>query len=470
MDGKSKKSSLTSGSVYASAEDEIEIEMADLKQSNHSDLNKFIKNSESHPEGILESENEDNESKEVDTGFGKEEEKDIGPVEQEEEEEEQSEDKPLLEETTPLTGVQPDTEVDASSNENLTDEEDLEVQRELLAQNTEEVPTNTLRSRLEGLSSEMKEKLMIAAFVGIAIPIFILTAIVLSNCFLSLYYDEYALARSTLTNKVDDKTVYGPGWHFVSPFTEWIKFYKTVHTINFKGLEISTTDQLKVTASFAIYYFLDKEKIGKIYRTHDIHYGQVIYRICKSSLINHAQEFAIKDFRSRRMEIKTYLKEKIKLRLKEEGINLFNIYMEEISFDKLINEINLKSIMNKIYNEKAEAEKTTALIHKQTEVEVTVYKNKARAAYGIAKQNGTYGTLQPEKTNYERTVELVHIKGLKESMDGLGFSSLKEKISFCWYNSLVYNDKIKYWHPNDFNKVDSPLSPYNNHMSINIKI
>ncbi len=85
----------------------------------------------------------------------------------------------------------------------------------------------------------------------------IVAVVVLPKCFHSLYYDEYALARSGLTGRVDDSYVYEPGWHFMSPWNEWIKFYKTAHAVRLNDLKVYTTDQLMVKASFGIYYFLE---------------------------------------------------------------------------------------------------------------------------------------------------------------------------------------------------------------------
>jgi len=104
----------------------------------------------------------------------------------------------------------------------------------------------------------------------------IVAVVVLPKYFHSLYYDEYALARSGLTGRVDDSYVYEPGWHFMSPWNEWInsyvyepgwhfmspwnewiKFYKTAHAVRLNDLKVYTTDQLMVKASFGIYYFLE---------------------------------------------------------------------------------------------------------------------------------------------------------------------------------------------------------------------
>ncbi len=85
----------------------------------------------------------------------------------------------------------------------------------------------------------------------------IIILVILPQCFHSLYFDEYALSRSSLTGRVDDTYVYEPGWHFVSPWNEWIKFYKTAHAVRLNDLNVYTTDQLLVKASFSIYYFLE---------------------------------------------------------------------------------------------------------------------------------------------------------------------------------------------------------------------
>lgn len=296
---------------------------------------------------------------------------------------------------------------------------------------------------------------------------FLFTIVVLPKCFYSLYYDEYALARSTLTGSVDSSEVYGPGWHIMAPWYEWIKFYKTVHTINLKKLDIYSTDQLMVQGSFLVYYFLDKNSIGKLYRNHGTNYEQVIHNVCKSEILNQAQTFSINDFRKNRPEIKEFIAEKIREKLETEyGLKLFNFFMNELIFDKTINEINLKNILNDILNEKAIYDKNTIMAETETQRLVKEYKNLARVIYVGATLNGTYGVIKPANAEYDEILQTALSESLVKSYEGLGMSNDKIKMSYCWLSSLVYNPKVKFYQPSTSEETNTNKGPYANPISI----
>lgn len=148
------------------------------------------------------------------------------------------------------------------------------------------------------------------------------------------------------------------------------------------------------------------------------------------------------------------------------GINLFDLYMENIHFDKLINDLSLKRILNDLYTEKAASDKETAIIYKQTEVIVTVINNQAYEFNRIAKDNSTYEVMKIEQAKYDKVIELTHIDGLTENFEELNIADMQQKISFSWFNSLVYNEKIKYYQPNSYADAKSQLSPYHDTISL----
>lgn len=450
------------------------MEMTSLKESS-SDLSKFIKKSESFAEPIDEIKEEavNVEAVEVISELDASEEDDVS--------------KPLLE-ASPVQA--PESE---SVDETLKNNDDESIKTLQLEPNSneeadevhsmlhqrisveEDPPKSGLLERLirivyDDIRISPSEEKFIMLFIIFLIS-FIFVLIILSSCFHSLYYDEYALSRSILTGKVDDSVVYEPGWHFMSPFNEWIKFYKTVHTARLHNLDIYTTDQLKLTASFVIYYSLDKSKIGQLYRNHGIAYKPLIYNICKSELLNEAQKFSIENFRTNRWKVKSRLKEQIAKRLAElYGTTFYDMFIEEIKFDKLINDINLKNTINEILNQKAVHEKDLTLVHQETKVKTNELKNQARVVNAIAKLNSTMTVVNIAKTEFKSVLELEHINGLQNNMENLGFTDEKRKMSFCWMNSLVYNDKIRFYHPNSYSDQFSELSPFNNYISMNVKI
>ena len=251
MDDKSKLSSI-SDSVYMSAN---EIEMTSMKES----LSDFtIKKSESVAEKIKE----------------------------ELEDELPGADMPLLGAKTSspddvsLRDYQETSFLADATELTVAQQLEQEEQDALLAvnlQNESQLP-ETRPTNIFNLINRLKENSLYIIFGFVLLLFIALLLIVLPKCFFGLYYNEvccisfikiyflayhlnfiffkYALVRSKLTGKVDDSHVYEPGWHFLSPFSQWIKFYKSAHNIKLKNLRIFTKDQLRVQVSFVIYYFL----------------------------------------------------------------------------------------------------------------------------------------------------------------------------------------------------------------------
>ncbi len=205
-----------------------------------------------------------------------------------------------------------------------------------------------------------------------------------------------------------------------------------------------------------------------MYRTLGVKYARVIHKVCLSEIINTAQTFSIEDFRTKRSYIKKTLKTRLTSRLRTDyGINLFDLYFDSVKFDKILNELNLKRVMNDVLNEKAEYEKITAVTYKQTDVLVTELNNKARILTVNARNNGSLGVMKIEQANYDRIIESTHIEGLKENLNGLDIVDVKHKMSFCWVNSLVYNEKIKYYQNNRVNETGvAGFSAFNAAMSL----
>lgn len=454
MDG-SKKSSFTSSNTFMSANEDIEM---DSMPASTSDLNKFIKReskAETINEEIKETEMAVDENVDVDTPLL------LGGVQMDEN------NTPIpmspsdldrlaeIEQTFQINGDYRDEQVSlvhsmATSVDNNLD--NIESQQRPINRNQSiEMFLTVQFLRLVELARDYW-KFVIA---GVLLAVFSLVALVLlPKCFHSLYYDEYALARSSLTGKVDDKWVYEPGWHLMSPFNEWIIFKKTVHSVQLNNLQVYTTDQLMVKTSFEIYYFLDKDSIGKLYRKLGDQYRVTIYKVCLSSVINSAQEFSISQFRSNRNEIKNHIKSRLTTKLRDEyGIEVFDLYLKDIDFDRVINALNLKRIMNVIWNEKALADKKTAIIYAETDVLVVALRNEAFEITENANNKGEFEVMKIEQTNYDRSLEMTHIEGLKANLEGLDIEDVKHKMSFCWVNSLVYNDKIRMYQNNRVNET-----------------
>ena len=189
--------------------------------------------------------------------------------------------------------------------------------------------------------------------------------------------------------------------------------------------------------------------------------------VCRSELINLGQEFSIQDYRERRLVLKQYFQQKLTKRLGDDyGIDLFELYMEQVSFQTEINNLNLTRVLNNIYNEKALHEKNISIILKHTEFLVNEMHNEALLVSKSAELRSTFEVLKVETTNYNARLEMAHIDGLSRSVQELGFASepvnaTKKIMSFCWTSSLVNNKNARFFQPDNLNKQDSNLFLYN---------
>lgn len=367
--------------------------------------------------------------------------------------------RPLLDQTT----------VDSPNAEQLDKDEDqvsVSPEAERLLEQMEIIDPE-VESPRGGSSISRKQAIRLGTTIFIATSLILIMSVA-PHFFFTLEYDQYALARNKWTGTLDDKHVYEPGWYILLPWKEWIIFQKTVHTISLNKIDIYSTDQMKMKISFLVYYFLDKRHIGKLYRAHAMDYHQVVYKVCQSEIINHAQKFSIKQFRTIRPEIQQFISDELTDRLSRDyGVTLYRFFLNEIQFDKVINDINLQSILNNIYNEKAEYDKNTAIALTETERQVKEYKNLARIINVSARLNGTYGVTKLAEADYDRVIQLEHSENLSKNYKGLDITDDASKMSYCWMNSLVYNKKIKFYEPSqDQQTSKQPDSPYFDPISI----
>ena len=204
-----------------------------------------------------------------------------------------------------------------------------------------------------------------------------------------------------------------------------------------------------------------------MYRKFGINYIPIVNSVCRSELINLGQEFSIQDFREKRLALKHHFQQKLAKRLADDyGIDLFELYMEQISFQTEINNLNLKRVLNNIYNEKALHEKNISIILKHTEFLVNELRNQALLLSKSAELKSKYEVLKVETTNYNARLEMAHIDGLSKNVQDLGFSSepvnaTKKIMSFCWTSSLVNNKNVRFFQPDNLNKQESNLFLYN---------
>lgn len=297
----------------------------------------------------------------------------------------------------------------------------------------------------------------IKIFYLIILVFFLFLSVFLPMCITSIQYDRIALVRNTWTGYVNENNVYSAGVHFLLPWKQFMTFDSTVRNIQIDNMRIFTTDKLEVKCSFRVYYFIDKTSVGYLYRNFGLDFTPLIRKVVVSELLNAGQVFSIEDFRTKRTLIKSYLKDILAKKLKNDyKINIFEFYIHSFEFTEEINNLNLKRMINDLLNEKAVYERQTALTQKETSLQVQKILNEAKLVLTMAEAKAYNDTLKKEQINAYNKLEVTHVNSLNNSLSQLGFYQAdktvvnkhftsKRILSFCYVSSLINNNNLVFF-------------------------
>lgn len=112
----------------------------------------------------------------------------------------------------------------------------------------------------------------------------LLLIILLPMSFSYLDFYEYGFSRRRTTGKVDTSHVYAGGRHFIGPDHEFKEFYAAAQFVYFGHIPIFTTDNLQVSISIELQYFLIKEDLKLLHDTFDIRYQSIVVGNAKDAL------------------------------------------------------------------------------------------------------------------------------------------------------------------------------------------
>lgn len=316
----------------------------------------------------------------------------------------------------------------------------------------------------------------------------LLLIILLPMSFSYLDFYEYGFARRRTTGTVDTDTVYQGGRHFIGPDHEFKEFYAAAQFVYFGHIPIFTTDNLQVSISVELQYFLIKEDLPLLHDTFDLRYQSIVVGNAKDALKNSVTKFDTDEFISNRSVIQNELLRGVRARLSgkcclpnckskascpsckewelcedgckkrstctKEDKGLFTevryLQLSDIEIPTQVNERRLLTLIRELEEEKEKSIKEEMIIRKQTELEVNKYKNLAKEAIANATAMSKLKMDQAE-VDYSRTIENVHNNGLKSMYDGLGFTDNKLKSSLNYMRTLQDHEKVKY--SIDFNSL-----------------
>lgn len=316
----------------------------------------------------------------------------------------------------------------------------------------------------------------------------LLLIILLPMSFSYLDFYEYGFARRRTTGTVDISRVYEGGRHFIGPDFEFKEFYAAAQFVYFGHIPIYTTDNLQVSISVELQYFLIKEDLPLLHEAFDIIYQSIVVGNAKDSLKNSVTKFDTDEFISNRTVIQTELLRGVRRRLsgkcclpncksrkacpsckewqicedgckprnscKKEDKGLFTevryLQLSDIEIPAQVNERRLLTLIRELEEEKEKSIKEEMIIRKQTELEVNKYKNLAKEAIANASANSKLLMDQAE-IDYSRTIESVHNDGLNNLYKGLQLNDDKLKSSLNYMRTLQDHEKVKY--SIDFNSL-----------------
>lgn len=122
----------------------------------------------------------------------------------------------------------------------------------------------------------------IGAIVGGIVALLLVILLPMSFSYLDFY--EYGFARRRTTGTVDTSNVYQGGRHFIGPDFEFKEFYAAAQFVYFGHIPIFTTDNLQVSISVELQYFLIKEDLPLLHDTFDLRYQSIVVGNAKDAL------------------------------------------------------------------------------------------------------------------------------------------------------------------------------------------
>jgi len=317
----------------------------------------------------------------------------------------------------------------------------------------------------------------------------LLLIVLLPMSFSYLDFYEYGFAKRRTTGSVDTSQVYECGRHLIGPDHEFKEFYAAAQFVHYAHINIYTSDNLEVSISVELQYFLIKEDLKLLHDNYDLKYQSVVTGNANDALRTAVTVFDTSEFISNRTVIQDELLRGVRERLSgnccipgcktkkqcphckdwelcyknckprskgctdaEKGffVEVRYLQLHDIEIPNVVNERRLLTLIRELEEEREKSIKEEMIIRKQTELEVNTYKNQAKES--IANATAMSKLIMDEAdVNYSRTIENVHNDGLKNMFEGLGLTTNKLKSSLNYMRTLQDHEKIKY--SIDFNSL-----------------
>ncbi|MFW9853484.1 MAG: SPFH domain-containing protein [Candidatus Thorarchaeota archaeon] len=212
----------------------------------------------------------------------------------------------------------------------------------------------------------------------------------------SLSYNQYGLNYDNVTHKIENQ-VYENGLYHLGLFHNFIKFPRTVQTIEFFGslgapgtssgpLNSRTKDGLLINVQLAFQYLLRKEDILNLYRTFGLEYEERYIGQARTTLRDVASFYNAIEFFNNRTSISDLMKEKLQEDLDVMFADVMFFQLREIDlpdeFEEALKQVQIAQQRYQIalYEQEATIVRAeTAIIEAQAQANITIISGEAEA-------------------------------------------------------------------------------------------
>ncbi|OMJ94404.1 hypothetical protein SteCoe_2457 [Stentor coeruleus] len=268
----------------------------------------------------------------------------------------------------------------------------------------------------------MADNQTILTCVGVII-VGVIILIVMS--FSSLEYAEYGLEYDKMWKTVGT-TVFTAGIHMIGPMSSFIKYPSNAKTIEFSTaddsshglMECRTSDGLKVELEVTFNYELQQDCLFDLYMNFGDNYEGFIVNAAIDETSKVATNYTAYNFFVNRSDIGEVMAEYVKLRMKKDmGILTKFFKLKNVDLPDDFEDALQQTQVKKQDIEKAEAEKSKAIIQMQTNVTKAVENTKIilNEAYGTSNATTSASKSEVKTYNYTERNTIEGFKNLKTS-------------------------------------------------------
>ena len=216
----------------------------------------------------------------------------------------------------------------------------------------------------------LQKKVWVPASVLLIIGV-ILTVALVPPSFSYVGYNELAFKKNTISNKVDNSTVYENGRYFWGVSVEPLTFPSKYQLIAYKGndLLIFSTIGTEFPIEVDVYWKFANENLAKIFGKFGKDYNKPFTDKIKASIKNTAPKFTVDQYIANRSYIAETMLNDINTDLSEVHlhINPHKFLLKRIDFPSNIKDKFLRTAVQALENAKALLQQEVELINKETE-------------------------------------------------------------------------------------------------------